>query len=171
MNPERVSVLDIDTDIEGGKRSQVLEALRQYYGEDRVANVVTFGTEGSKSAIQTSARGLGINNDIAVYLSSLIPSDRGATRTLKEVYYGDEEKGFKPIDQFVYEMDNNYPELWEIAQEIEGLISRVGEHAGGVIFVDEEFTKSCALMKAPNGDVMTQFDLHDAEETSQLERV
>ena len=54
LNPDRVSVLDIDTDIEGGRRSQVLQALREYYGEDKVANVVTFGTEKSKSAIQTA---------------------------------------------------------------------------------------------------------------------
>jgi DNA polymerase-3 subunit alpha len=103
LNPERVSVLDIDTDIEGQRRGAVLQALRQEYGEDRVSNVVTFGTEKSKSAIQTACRGLGIDNDIALYISSLIPSDRGQTRTLKECYYGDEEKGFKPIPLFVKE--------------------------------------------------------------------
>lgn len=166
LNPERVSVLDIDTDIEGGRRPQVLQALRNFYGEDRVANVVTFGTEKSKSALQTAARGLEIDNDIALYLSSLIPADRGQTRTLKECYYGDAEKGFEPIYQFKREMDFNYPELWEVAQKIEGLVCRVGEHAGGVIFVDEPFTESTALMKVPNGDVVTQFDLHDDEDVS-----
>ena len=166
LNPARVSVLDIDTDIEGGRRLQVLQALRDFYGEDRVANVVTFGTEKSKSALQTAARGLGIDNDIALYLSALIPADRGQTRTLKECYYGDEEKGFDPIYQFKREMDYNYPELWEVAQKIEGLVCRVGEHAGGVIFVDEPFTNSTALMKVPNGDAVTQFDLHDCEDVS-----
>lgn len=166
LNPDRVSVLDIDTDIEGGKRAQVLQGLRNYYGQDKVANVVTFGTEKSKSALQTAARGLGIDNDISLYLSSLIPADRGQTRTLKECYYGDEEKGFAPISIFVNEMKNNYPELWEVALEIEGLVCRVGEHAGGVIFVDEPFTNSTALMRVPNGDIVTQFDLHDAEATS-----
>ena len=166
LNPARVSVLDIDTDIEGGRRPVVLQALRDFYGQDRVANVVTFGTEKSKSAIQTAARGLGIDNDIALYLASLIPADRGQTRTLKECYYGDEEKGFDPIYQFKREMDFNYPELWEVAQKIEGLVCRVGEHAGGVIFVDEPFTNSTALMKVPNGDVVTQFDLHDCEDVS-----
>ena len=165
LNPDRVSVLDIDTDIEGSRRSTVLQALRDYYGEDRVANVVTFGTEKSKSAVQTAARGLGIDNDIALYISSLIPSDRGLARTLKQCYYGDEENDFKPIPLFVREMDN-YPELWQVAQRIEGLICRVGEHAGGVIFVDEPFTNSTALMKVPNGDIVTQFDLHDCEAAS-----
>ena len=101
LNPERVSVLDIDTDIEGGRRAQVLQKLREYYGQDRVANVVTFGTEGSKSAIQTAARGLGIDNDVSLYISSLIPADRGKVRTLHQAYYGDVENDFKPIPLFV----------------------------------------------------------------------
>ena len=165
LNPDRVSVLDIDTDIEGSKRATVLEALRQRYGQNRVSNVITFGTEGSKQAIQTAARGLGIDNDIALYISSLIPSDRGKTRTLKQCYYGDAEEGFAAIPLFVQQM-NQYPEIWEVAQKVEGLVCRVGEHAGGVIFVDEDFTNSTALMKVPNGDTVTQFDLHDCEDAS-----
>ena len=166
LNPDRVSVLDIDTDIEGGRRASTLEALRNAYGRDRVANVVTFGTEKSKSAIQTAARGLGIDVDTALYISSLIPSDRGLTRTLHQCYYGDAENDFAPIPQFRKEMDA-MPELWQVAQKIEGLICRVGEHAGGVIFVDEPFTEATALMKVPNGDTVTQFDLHDCEDASQ----
>ena len=164
LNPERVSVLDVDIDIEGSKRQNVLNKFREVYGSDRVANVLTLGTEKPKQAILTAARGLGIDNDIAQYLSSMITSDRGIPRTLHQTYYGDEENGFAPNKQFKYEMDNNYPELWELAQRIEGLICRVGVHAGGVIFVDEPFTKSTALMKAPSGEIITQFDLHDAEE-------
>ena len=61
---------------------------------------------------------------------------------------------------------NNYPELWKVAQRVEGLVCRVGEHAGGIVFVDETFTNSTALMKVPNGDTVTQFDLHDDEDVS-----
>ena len=122
MNPNRVSVLDIDTDIEGGKRDQVLKHLRKVYGEDRVSNVVTFRTEKPKSAILTAARGLGIDVDIAQYIASLIPSDRGILRTLDQCFYGDEDNGWAPIKQFVYEMTENYPELWEVAHKIEGLV-------------------------------------------------
>ena len=166
LNPERVSVLDVDIDIEGGRRGAVLNYLREAYGQDRVSNVVTFGTEKSKSAILTAARGLGIDVDEAQYISSLIPADRGQIRTLKECFYGDEEKGFAPVSKFVFEMTHNYPELWEVAQKIEGLVCRVGEHAGGVIFTDEPFENSTALMKVPNGDIVTQFDLHDDEAVS-----
>ena len=166
LNPERVSVLDVDFDIEGGRRNQVLKAFRTFYGEDRVANVATFRTEKSKSAILTAARGLGIDVDIAQYISSLIPADRGQLRTLKQCYYGDEENDWPPVKQFVIEMSENYPELWEVAQKIEGIICGTGIHAGGVIFVDEPFTNSTALMRAPDGTICTQFDLHDAEDCS-----
>ena len=166
LNPARVSVLDVDVDIESTKREQVLTKLREVYGEDRVANVLTLGTEQSKSAIQTAARGLGIDVDVARYLSSMIVSDRGKTRTLAQTFYGDSENDFAPNKQFVYEMTHNYPELWRVAQKIEGLICRTGIHAGGVIFVDEPFTNSTGLMRAPSGEIITQFELHDAEKAS-----
>ena len=166
LNPQRVSVLDIDTDIEGGRRAQVLAHLRKVYGEDRVANVATFRTEKSKSAILTAARGLGIDVDIAQYVASLIPADRGQLRSLNQCMYGDEENGWAPIKQFVVEMTQNYPELWNVAHGIEGLICGSGIHAGGVIFVDEPFTESTGLMRAPDGTICTAFELHDAEDAS-----
>ena len=166
LNPDRVSVLDVDIDIEGGRRSTTLKHLRQVYGEDRVANVATFGTEKSKSAILTACRGLGIDIDVAQYLASLIPAERGMLYSLSQCFYGDEENDIKPIKQFVIEMNNNYPEVWNVAQKIEGLVCRLGEHAGGIIFVDEPFTESTGLMRAPNGDIITQFDLHDCEDVS-----
>ena len=165
LNPERVSVLDIDFDIEGTKRPQVLSKFREFYGEDRVANVATFRTEKSKSAITTAARGLGIDIDIASYISSLIPADRGTLRTLSQCYYGDEENNYPPIKQFVIEMNNN-PQLWEVAQKIENLVMGMGIHAGGIIFVDEPFTNSTALMRAPDGTICTQFELHNCEAVS-----
>ena len=166
LNPARVSVLDVDFDIEGSRRATVLSKFREVYGEDRVSNVATFGTEKSKSAILTAARGLGIDVDTASYIASLIPADRGLTRTLDQCMYGDEESGFDPIKQFVIEMTENYPELWEVAHKIEGLVNRLGQHAGGVIFVDEPFTNSTSLMRAPDDTIITAFDLHDCEDVS-----
>ena len=165
LNPERVSVLDVDIDIEGGRRAEVLKSFRNIYGEDRVANVLTLKTEKSKSAIQTACRGLGIDNDIAAYLSSFIQADRGQLRTLKQTFYGDPDNNMPASTQFRIEMEENYPEVWRVAQGIEGLINGCGIHAGGVIFVDEPFTESTALMRAPKGEIITQFDLHDAEDT------
>ena len=165
INIGKPRVQKIDSDIEGSKRGKVLAKLREYYGENRVANVATFGTEGSKQAIATAIRGLGYDVDLSLYLSSLIPADRGKVRTLHQCYYGDEKNDFKPVYEFRKAMDD-HEDIWKVAQKIEGLVCRLGEHAGGVIFVDEPFTESTALMRAPNGDIITQFDLHDDEKVS-----
>lgn len=165
LNPNRVSVLDIDTDITGLNRTQVLDYIRNIYGENRVANVLTLRTEKSKSAILAAARGLGIDVDIAQYIASLIPAERGQLWSLHDCMYGNGDDR-QPIKQFVIEMTENYPEIWEIVKHTENLIVGMGEHAGGLVFVDEPFTESAALMRAPNGDVMTQFDLHTAEKAS-----
>lgn len=163
LNPERVSPLDIDTDIEGGKRPQVYKALQDTYGKDRVSKVLTIRTEKSKSAILTAARGLGIDPDEGAYLASFIKSDRGQPRTLAQTYYGDVENDIPADSTFRNLMDNKYPELWKVAQYIEGLCNGVGSHAGGVIFYDEPITKSTALMQTTNGDIVTQYDLHEDE--------
>lgn len=163
LNPDRVTVLDIDIDIMSSKRDTVIQGIKDVYGEDRVSKVMTLSTEKSRSAILTAARGLGIDNDTASYIASLVIFDRGQPRTLKQMYYGDEDHD--PSAEFVREMDS-LPELWEASQKIEGLVSGVGSHAGGVIIVDEPFTNTAALMRTKSGDIITQFDLHECEDMS-----
>ena len=163
LNPERASPLDIDIDIEGAKRDAAMQKFRDTYGAERISKVMTLSTEKSRSAIQTAARGLGIDNDIAQYIASLIVADRGNLRSLKQMYYGDDEN--KPVTEFVNEM-NQYPELWECAQKFEGLVNGVGSHAGGVILTEEPFTEATAQMKTNSGDIITQFDLHGCEKVS-----
>ena len=166
MNPARVSVLDIDTDISGMKRAQVLNHLSNVY-KDRMCNVATFKLEKSKSAILTASRGLGISVDDAQYISSLITVERGQCYTLKQMYYGDEENDIEPNKMFI-DAVNRFENLWNVANKIEGLICGVGVHAGGVVFVDEPFTNTCALMRAPDGTLISQFELHDLENLSQI---
>lgn len=168
LNPERVSPLDVDLDIEGGKRPQVYKALQDTYGADRVSKVLTIRTEKSKSAILTACRGLGIDSDEAAYLASFIKSDRGQQRTLDQTYYGDEENDMAPDLKFRELMDGKYQELWKVAKFIGGLCCGVGSHAGGVIFYDEPITNSTALMQTTNGDVITQYDLHTVEDVGNL---
>lgn len=127
LNPERVSPLDIDTDIEGGKRPQVYKALQDEYGADRVSKVLTIRTEKSKSAILTACRGLGVSPEEASYLASFIKADRGIARTLKQTFFGDEENGIAPDLKFQDLMTNKYPEVWKVAQKIEGLCCGVGK--------------------------------------------
>ena len=160
LNPYRQSVLDIDTDVEGCKRDAIIQALKDTYGSDRVSKVLTLQTEQSRSAILTAARGLGIDNDTASYIASLVVFDRGIARSLSTMYYGNDE--VKPSAEFVREM-NIHPKLWETAQKIEGLVCGCGQHAGGVIICDKPLTESTALMRTKSGDVVTQFDLHQLE--------
>ena len=168
LNPERVSPLDIDCDIEGGKRPQVYRALQEAYGEDRVSKVLTIRTEKPKSAILTACRGLKIDPDEANYLASFIKSERGIDFTLEQTYYGDEENGLKPDMKFKELMDGKYNNVWKVAQKISGLCCGCGSHAGGVIFYDSPITETTALMKTANGDVITQYDLHKLESVSLL---
>lgn len=163
LNPYRQSVLDIDTDIEGSKRDTVIQALKDTYGADRVSKVLTYQTEQSRSAILTAARGLGIDNDTASYIASLVVFDRGMARSLSTMYYGNEE--YKPSAEFVREM-NAHPDLWETARKIEGLICGCGQHAGGVIICDKPLTESTGLMRTKSGDIVTQYDLHLLEDVS-----
>lgn len=163
MNPDRASVLDIDIDIQSNRRNQCIAALQNTYGIDHVTRVSTFKTEKARSAILTAARALDIDVDTARYISSLVKAERGIQYTLTQTYYGDEENDIAPNSQFISEMEK-YPELWEIAQKIEGLISGLGSHAGGVIITEEPIKETCGIMKTSSGDIVTAYDLHEAED-------
>lgn len=164
IHRDRPELPDVDVDSQASKRPKVVAALKQYFegigGE--VYNIATFGTETSKAALQTAARGLGYDSDLGLYISSLVPIDRGKVRTLKQCYYGDEEKDFAPIPQFISAM-NQYPDIWQVAQKVEGTICRRGLHACGMLIVNEDFCEHNAIMKAPNGTLCSQFELHDSE--------
>ena len=165
MNPDRASVLDIDIDCQSNRRTRCILALQDIYGEDQVTRVSTFRTEKARAAILTAARALDIDVDIARYISSLIGAERGIQYTLHQTYYGDEENDIKPSKQFQSEMEN-YPELWEVAQGIEGLICGLGSHAGGVIMTEAPITHTCGVMKTSSGDIVTAYDLHEVEAMS-----
>lgn len=76
--------------------------------------------------VSHNCRGVGVDVDTAHYLAGLIPADRGQVRSLSQCFYGDEEAGFPPIKIFVEEMTQNFPQLWEVAQKIEGLVCGSG---------------------------------------------
>ena len=131
--------------------------------------IATFGTETTKSAIQTACRGYrseefpdGIDVDTAQFMSSLIPQERGFLWDLHDVVYGNDDKDRRPVATFINEVDQ-YPGLLDIMMGIEGLISRRGSHASGVILFDEDPFEFGCFMKTPSGDVITQYDLHMCE--------
>ena len=165
LHRERPELPDIDFDTQATKKDDLIAAVETYadtFGGS-VVRIATFGTETSKAAIQTASRGLGHEAEMGNYLSSLIPVDRGTPRTLKQTYYGDKEKSFSPVTNFVKEMNEN-PEIWKVAQKIEGLISRRGLHACGILINNDNLEKNNAYMRAPNGMLCSQFNLTDSEQ-------
>ena len=182
LNKERIELGDIDIDIAPSKKGLILQKIREERGQKFLPEIddlsrknlgctliATFGTETSKSAIKTACRGYrsaeypnGIDNDIATYLSSLVPVERGFVWSLNEVVHGDEEKGRKPVTTFINEI-SQYPGLFEIMVGVEGLISKRSSHASGVIFFDEDPYEFGCFMRTPNGEIITQYDLHKAE--------
>lgn len=169
LNKDRAELPDIDLDLAPSKRPLVLKKIREERGELNVAQVATFGTTSSKSAIGTACRGYrsedcpkGIDVDIATYLSSLVPVERGLVWSLTECFEGNEEKNRKPVRELVSQFEK-YPGLKEIALGIENLVVRRGQHASGVILYNNSPFETTALMRSPNGDITTQYDLHRAE--------
>lgn len=162
LHRSRVDFPDIDIDTESSKRSQIIQALRNHFGEDKVLQVCTYGTEGSKSALQTACRGLNIDNDIALYLSGMIPFERGQNWSLSDCFNGNEEKGRKPVKELIREIEK-YPNLKEVAMKLEGTINKRSIHAGGIILFNDPYYRTNAMMKAPNGTPITQFNLSDSE--------
>jgi DNA polymerase-3 subunit alpha len=162
IHKDRPELPDIDIDTEGSKRTRVFNKVKEYFnsiGGD-VINVCTFGTEKSKSAIRTAGRALGVDDDVISFIVSLIPNERGFDWTLDQCMYGDEDH--KAIAKFQEEMGRE-KSLWKLAYSIEGLITRLGVHASGVIAFNEDFTKHNSLMKTSRGVLVSAYNLEDTE--------
>ena len=160
-----VELPDIDNDSEASKKKLITQAMKDFFGHDRVLNVATFSKISSKTAIEKACRGLGINDDVAGYLKSLVPVNRGKVSSLKECIYGNEKKGIKPVYTLVNEMAK-YPNLTESCLKLEGLKTNRGQHAAGVIVCNEPYTNYIASIKSADGTDTTCYNLWDAEEAS-----
>ena len=115
----------------------------------------------------TAARGMGIENDVAQYLAGMIPVTRGKTASLSEMKYGDEENGIKPAKEFINECDK-HPGLLDTAMAVEGIVSGRSIHASGVIIFDSPYIDHNVMMRAPNGQAITQWDMDDSSYTGGL---
>ena len=163
LHKDRPGLADIDIDTEASKRLAVFNKVQKYFrnlGGDLI-HVCTFGTEKSKGAINTAVKGLELDDDIAAYLTAMIPNARGFDWTLSQCYYGDEEH--QMIKNFREEMDKN-PLIWQVASKIEGLITSLGCHASGVLALNEDVWKGNSVMKTSKGVLVTAFDLEDTEQ-------
>jgi DNA polymerase-3 subunit alpha len=179
LNDERAELGDIDLDLCPSKRPLILRKIKEERGQnfnsdlDELSRanlgctlIATFGTEGTKSAILTACRGYrseeypdGIDVDMAQYMASLIPQERGFLWSISDVVNGNPDKDRKPVNTFIREV-NQYPGLLEIITSIEGLINKRSSHASGVIMFDEDPYEFGAFMRTPKGEIITQYDLH-----------
>lgn len=166
---DKLELSDIDFDSEGGKRPLIISTLQEEIEKQggHCLGVATFGTLGTRSAILTAARGLGIDVDVAQYLATMIPQSRGMLWSLKDCIKGNPQKERKPIRQLIEEFEK-YPNFLETALAIEGLVCQMGIHASGVVFYNGNISDYSCAMKAPNGQLITQWDLHDAERFGSL---
>ena len=170
LNEARTELGDVDLDLAPSRIKKIFAEIRKERGELGLVQVCTYGTETTKSMILTACRGYrseeypeGIDVDEAQYMSGLVPVERGFSWSLKDLIEGDPDKGRKPSRDFIQAV-NKYPGLLEIMQGIEGLISRRGSHASGVVLYDNDTVfDMTAIMRTPAGALVTQWDLHDLE--------
>ena len=167
ISHSKVELSDVDLDSQRSKRSQILQAIKDKRGNNKVLNCCTFKTEGTKSAILTSCRGMGIDNDEAQYIASLIPSTRGITWTIDECLNGNKEDDKKPVYEFGRECEQ-YQGLIKMAKMIEGMICGRSIHASAVYLFNSDYNDHNAMMKAPNGLPITQFNMKDSDYCSAL---
>ena len=161
------SIFDIDIDIQSFKKDKIINAIKNYFGERRVCQVVTWNKLTAKTAIERACRGLSIPDDIASSFMSLVPVKRGAIYSLNDCLYGNKEKDREKVNGFKAELDA-YPGLLETALAFEGIILTSGVHAGALNVLKSDFTDTGALMVSNNGAIINQYDLHHGEYCGQL---
>jgi len=158
LNPARVSMPDIDTDFSDVRRGEVIEYVRQRYGDERVAQIGTFGTLAAKAAIKDAARVFGLPVKKADELAKLIPVTFGKPMPL--------DKAIEAVPDLRAEMEKDplVRRVLEVAQKLEGLSRQSSVHAAGVVISDVPLRDYIPLMRAgDSGAKVTQYDMGSVE--------
>lgn len=160
LNPERKSMPDIDTDFCIDQRDQVIDYVTQKYGEDRVAQIITFNRMTSKAVLKDVARVLDIPYGEADRMAKLIPVARGKPAKLK-VMISDQT----PAPEFKekYEKDPRVKHWVDMAIRIEGTNKTFGVHAAGVVISAVPLDEIVPLQRNNEGQVITQYYMEDIE--------
>lgn len=178
LNPERISMPDIDIDFCYERRGDVIEHVRDKYGRDAVGQIITFGTMKSRAVIRDVGRTLGFEPGETDRIAKLIPNQPGQSFTVEEAV-----KKIAEV-QALYKQDQRHKELFDHAMTLEGLSRHASVHAAGVVIAPgplEDYVPVCLQSKssrsssdsngsAKNGtpDVVTQFDMNCLEEAGML---
>ena len=144
LNPDRISMPDIDLDFQENKRSEILKYIAQKFGEDRVSQIITFNTMKSKAAIRDVGRVMAIALSEVDHVAKMIPMISGKSPTIEEAL----EK--IPAFKDAYESSKNMKEVIDVAAGMEGVARNAGTHAAGVIISDMPLTESVPLHRPTN---------------------
>lgn len=155
LNPERVSMPDIDIDFPDNRREEIIEYVAEKYGELHVAQIITFGTFGAKAAIRDIGRIMGVSLKEVDYFTKLIP---GFGVTLKDAYH---------TSSALREYINKSPiikKIFSTALKLEGLPRHTSTHAAGVIISEKPLTEVIPIQRGHNHIYLTQYAMGELEE-------
>ncbi|MHB1958593.1 MAG: DNA polymerase III subunit alpha [Acidobacteriaceae bacterium] len=160
LNPERVSMPDIDIDFCMNRRSEVIDYVTRKYGREQVAQIITFNTMAAKASIKDVGRALAMPYGEVDKIAKLIPATIGITidQALTES---------EPLQQ-AYENDRQIRELIDIARRLEGLARGAGIHAAGVVIAPEPLTNLVPLSRGKNDEIVTAYDMKAVEKIGLL---
>lgn len=171
LNPERVSMPDIDVDFDERRRGEVIDYVENKYGKENVSQVVTYGTIKSKQALKDSARVLGYPFEVGEKMTKAMPPDvQGNSIPLGDVY-NKESSRYAEAGEFRAHIEStpDNEKVFELAQGIEGLTRQWGVHACAVIMSSEPLEDVIPIMQRPqDGAVITQFEYPQCEELGLL---
>ncbi len=171
LNPERVSMPDFDVDFDERRRDEVIGYVRQKYGDDRVAQVVTYGKIKSKQALKDSARVMGREYRLGEELTKALPADvMGKPMPLSGIF-DEKHKRYAEAKEFrkLYEERPDIHEVFDLAQRLEGITRQWGVHACAVIMSSAPLQDIIPVMMRPaDGAIITQFDYPSCEELGLL---
>jgi DNA polymerase-3 subunit alpha len=152
LNPDRISMPDIDTDFCVERRDEVIAYVTEKYGTDHVAQIVTFGTMAARAAVRDAGRALGVPLGDVDRVAKLIPSGPGGLSI---------EQALKGIPELrsLYDASPQYRQLLDTAKSIEGLARHASTHAAGVVISKDKLVDITPLIKLGDDDVNTQYDM------------
>ncbi len=156
LNPDRVTMPDIDIDFEDGRREEVINYVSQKYGADHVAQIITFGTMLARAAIRDVGRVLGNSYGDVDRIAKAVPNQLGIKL--------EEALTLSPTLHEMYDGDPSVRRIIEFARQLEGVARNASTHAAGVVISREPLTELMPLQKATNSDAaMTQYEMHGVE--------
>jgi len=158
LNPERVSMPDIDVDFCAERRDEVIKYVTEKYGADKVAQIGTFGTMSAKAVVKDVGRVLGIPYADVDRITKLIPTFRG------RVFSIDEAISQIPQLKELIEKSPKIRELIELARPLENMVRHSSTHAAGIVISNEPLSDYIPLYKGSKDEIVTQFDMKSIEE-------